>query len=54
MEHWLPFFHEKLETLFDYLPEATVTLDDNVEVARNSRWEVVIDQFQSRQENLDQ
>ena len=54
VEHWLPFFHEKLETLFDYLPEATVTLDDNVEVARNSRWEVVIDQFQSRQENLDQ
>ena len=36
------------------MPEATVTLDDNVEVARNSRWEVVIDQFQSRQENLDQ
>ena len=20
MEHWLPFFHERLETLFDYLP----------------------------------
>ena len=54
VEHWLPFFHEKLETLFDYLPQATVTLDENVEVARNSRWEVVIDQFQSRQENLDQ
>ena len=24
IEHWLPFFHEKLETLFDYLPDATV------------------------------
>jgi transcription-repair coupling factor (superfamily II helicase) len=22
MEHWLPFFHERLETLFDYLPGA--------------------------------
>src|SRR4029078_8888587 len=20
MEHWLPFFYERLETLFDYLP----------------------------------
>ncbi|MGB3246270.1 MAG: transcription-repair coupling factor, partial [Sulfitobacter sp.] len=25
-EHWLPFFHEELETLFDYLPDATITL----------------------------
>jgi transcription-repair coupling factor (superfamily II helicase) len=24
VEHWLPFFHERLETLFDYLPGATV------------------------------
>ena len=23
-EHWLPFFHERLETLFDYLPGAPV------------------------------
>ena len=22
MEHWLPFFYERLETLFDYLPDA--------------------------------
>jgi transcription-repair coupling factor (superfamily II helicase) len=28
MEHWLPFFHARLETLFDYLPDATITLDD--------------------------
>ena len=21
MEHWLPFFHDRLETLFDYLPD---------------------------------
>ncbi len=54
VEHWLPFFHEKLETIFDYLPEATVTLDDNIDATRTSRWEVIIDQFQSRKENLDQ
>ena len=54
VEHWLPFFHDKLETIFDYLAEATVTLDDNIEAARTSRWEVIIDQFQSRKGNLDQ
>ncbi len=54
VEHWLPFFHEKLETIFDYLPRATVTLDNNIDAARTSRWEVIIDQFQSRKENLDQ
>ncbi len=24
VEHWLPFFHDRLETLFDYLPGASV------------------------------
>ena len=54
MEHWLPFFHEKLETIFDYLPESIVTLDDNIDAAQTLRWEVISDQFQSRKENLDQ
>src|SRR5262245_22403842 len=27
MEHWLPLFHDRLDTLFDYLPEALVSLD---------------------------
>ena len=30
MEHWLPLFHAPLETLFDYLPEAVVTLSHMV------------------------
>ena len=48
MEHWLPFFHEELETLFDYLPEATVTLDDQVTPARLARWESIEDQYETR------
>ncbi|TIV67782.1 MAG: transcription-repair coupling factor, partial [Mesorhizobium sp.] len=24
MEHWLPFFYERLETVFDYLPDAPI------------------------------
>ena len=26
VEHWLPLFHERLETLFEHLPEAVITL----------------------------
>ena len=54
IEHWLPFFHENLETLFDYLPDVVVTLDDNIDASFTARWEVIADQFQSRKENLDQ
>ncbi|MDR5651270.1 transcription-repair coupling factor [Ruixingdingia sedimenti] len=52
MEHWLPFFHERLETLFDYLPEATVTLDDAVDAARLARWDGVADQYDARREAM--
>ncbi|WP_170586886.1 transcription-repair coupling factor [Ruegeria arenilitoris] len=48
MEHWLPLFHEKLETLFDYLPEATITLDDQVTPARLARWDSIADQYETR------
>ena len=34
MEHWLPFCYETLETLFDYLPGAAVSLDHQAEEAR--------------------
>ncbi len=47
-EHWLPLFHDTLETLFDYLPDATVTLDDQVTPSRLARWESVADQYETR------
>ncbi|MCC6863654.1 MAG: transcription-repair coupling factor [Rhodobacteraceae bacterium] len=52
MEHWLPFFYEGLETLFDYLPNATVLLDDQLTPARLSRWESIEDQYDARREAL--
>jgi transcription-repair coupling factor (superfamily II helicase) len=52
MEHWLPFFHERLETLFDYLPGASVVLDDQVTAARLSRWEGIADSYDSRHEAM--
>ena len=51
-EHWLPFFHERLELLFDYLPGAPVTLDDQVEAARISRWDGIADQYETRREAM--
>ncbi len=52
MEHWLPFFHAGLETLFDYLPAASVMLDDQVTPARLSRWEGIADSFDARAEAM--
>ncbi|THH38726.1 transcription-repair coupling factor [Aliishimia ponticola] len=47
-EHWLALFHERLETLFDYLPGGTISLDDQITPARLSRWESVVDQYETR------
>jgi len=49
-EHWLPLFHERLETLFDYLPEAAVMLDDQLTPARLARWESITDSYENRRE----
>ncbi|MDU9003224.1 transcription-repair coupling factor [Sedimentitalea todarodis] len=48
IEHWLPFFHDRLETLFDYLPGVNVTQDDQVTPARLSRWDGIQDQYETR------
>ncbi|MDZ4095025.1 MAG: transcription-repair coupling factor [Paracoccaceae bacterium] len=52
MEHWLPFFHDRLETLFDYMPAASVMLDDHLTPARLSRWAGIVDQYDARREAL--
>ncbi|SFB82861.1 transcription-repair coupling factor [Tropicimonas isoalkanivorans] len=52
MEHWLPFFHERLETLFDYLPDAAVMLDDQTEAARIARWDGIVDSYENRVEAM--
>lgn len=52
MEHWLPLFYEKLETLFDYAPRALVMLGYHTEEARKARAELVADYYQTRREFL--
>lgn len=48
IEHWLPFFHARLETIFDYVPQATVTQDDQVTATRVARWDSIADQYETR------
>lgn len=44
MEHWLPLFEERLETLFDHLPDDMVVVRDaGVPAAAESRFESIAD-----------
>ena len=54
IEHWLPFFHDRLETLFDYIPGVSISLDDQFTPTRIARWESVEDQYQTRRHALGQ
>jgi len=47
-EHWLAFFHDRLETLFDYVPQAVISLDDQVTPTRLARWDSIADQYETR------
>jgi transcription-repair coupling factor (superfamily II helicase) len=49
MEHWLPLFHERLETLCAYLPASIgLTLDHQVMEAAEARFETIDDFFEAR------
>ncbi|TAD87644.1 MAG: transcription-repair coupling factor [Alphaproteobacteria bacterium] len=48
VEHWLPLFHDALETLADYLPTAVLTLDTQAEEAITSRLEQIREYYDAR------
>jgi transcription-repair coupling factor (superfamily II helicase) len=48
MEHWLPMFHERLETLFDYLPDAPVVFDHLAREAITERHALILDHYEAR------
>ncbi len=52
MEHWLPLFHDHLETLFDYLPGAAVTLDHQVAEAAAARLDLIAEYYEARRAML--
>ena len=54
MEHWLPLFHARLDTIFDYLPGSVVVLEPQIEDAARERADQIKDYFEARREALGQ
>ena len=48
MEHWAGLFHESMETLLDYLPGASVSLDHQAEDVLAARLEMIADHYEAR------
>jgi transcription-repair coupling factor (superfamily II helicase) len=50
MEHWLPLFYEKLETLFDYLAGFRLTVDHTLQESVNERSTLISDYYEARRD----
>ncbi len=48
MDHWLPLFFEKMDTLFDYVPANAVTMDQNAAQAAGERFAQIKDFYEAR------
>ncbi len=48
MEHWVPLFQGRMETVFDYLPGAQVTLDHRADEAAAARLDMIAEHYQAR------
>ena len=50
MEHWLPLFHDGMDTVFAYLPDdAALVFDAALDEACEARWSQILEYFQARQ-----
>ncbi len=54
LEHWLPLFYEKLDTLFDYVGDAPVVLDARAEDVAKSRFAQIEDYYSARKSGREQ
>ncbi|MGC9270583.1 transcription-repair coupling factor [Acidiphilium sp.] len=48
MEHFAPLFAPAMETIFDYVPAAAVSLDHQAEAAAAARFEMIEDHYKAR------
>ena len=53
MEHWLGFFHQTLETVFDYLPDAPLLIEPLVDQAVRQRLDQIADHYAARLEAME-
>ena len=54
MEHWLPLFHQRMATLFDYIEASPIAIEPLAEEAAHERLAQIADYYQARKEALDQ
>jgi transcription-repair coupling factor (superfamily II helicase) len=54
MEHWLPLFHDGLDTVFDYLPGTPVAMEPLAEDAAHERFAQIADYYDARRQDLAQ
>ncbi len=52
MEHWLPLFHDHLDTLFDYLPGTPIVVEPLAEDAARERFAQIADYYEARRQAL--
>ena len=51
MEHWLPLFYDRMETVFDYVGEGALVLLDHLAFeSRDERWALISDAYDARAE----
>jgi transcription-repair coupling factor (superfamily II helicase) len=48
MEHWVPLFHDAMETLIDYVPGVSIALDHQAEQVLAARLELIADHYDAR------
>ena len=48
MEHWTPLYHDHMETLLDYLPGTSVSLDHQSDEVLANRLEMIADHYEAR------
>jgi transcription-repair coupling factor (superfamily II helicase) len=54
MEHWLPLFHQRLETLFEYIERTPIVLEPLAEEAAHERLAQIADYYEARRSALEQ
>lgn len=52
-EHWLPLFHDRMETVFSYMPDAFITLDHQADDVAIKRLESICDYYEIRKEQAE-
>lgn len=48
MEHWQPLFFENMGTIFDYVPDAVMSLDHQAHQSLKEHFDQIVDFYQSR------